>query len=115
MSLGLRVILILISILTFVYMVRKIRQSKLEIEYSLFWIGFSVLLLLLSIFPQIAYWCSDLLGVQSPVNFVFLVIIFILIMRNFVSTIQISQLDHRLKNLVQEVALSKKREEDAEK
>lgn len=105
MSIGLRAILIFFSIWTMFYLVRKIRQSKLEIEYALFWIGFSVMLIVLSVFPQIIYWLTDLIGIQSPVNFVFLVIIFILIMKSFMMTLEISQLNHRLKNLVQEIAL----------
>ena len=50
MSIGLRVILISISIMTMVYMLRKIKQSKLQIEYSIFWIFFSFILIVISIF-----------------------------------------------------------------
>ena len=81
MSVGLRVILILFSVLTMLFIVKRIRQSKLQIEYALFWIGFSIFLIIISVFPQIVYWFTDLIGIQSPVNFVFLVIIFILLMK----------------------------------
>ena len=36
-------------------------NSKIQIEYSLFWIGFSAIVLLLSIFPQIADYLTGIL------------------------------------------------------
>ena len=111
MSVGLRVILILFSVLTMLFIVKRIRQSKLQIEYALFWIGFSIFLIIISVFPQIVYWFTDLIGIQSPVNFVFLVIIFILIMKNFMMTIELSQLENKIKELLQELALRNRGEE----
>lgn len=105
MSAGLRIILVFISFLTLTFIIRKIRQSKLQIEYTLFWIGFSVLLLIFSLFPQMVYWLTDLAGVQSPVNFVFLVVIFILIIKNFFMTLQIAKMEERFQNLVQEIGI----------
>lgn len=112
MSVGVRSILILFSVLTIVFIIKKIRQSKLQIEYSLFWIGFSIFLILISVFPQIVYWFTDLIGIQSPVNFVFLVIIFILIMKNFMMTIELSQLENKVKELVQELVVNSKMSEE---
>lgn len=112
MSVGVRSILILFSVLTIVFIIKKIRQSKLQIEYSLFWIGFSIFLILISVFPQIVYWFTDLIGIQSPVNFVFLVIIFILIMKNFMMTIELSQLENKVKELVQELVVRNKEGEN---
>ena len=41
----LRVVLIVVSILTTFMIMRKIRQSKLQIEDSIFWLGFSSILI----------------------------------------------------------------------
>lgn len=112
MSIGLRVILISISIMTMVYMLRKIKQSKLQIEYSIFWIFFSFILIVISIFPQIVYWMTNLIGIQSPVNLVFLVIIFILIMKNFMMTLEISENQNKIRELTQYIALEKKENND---
>ena len=38
MSTVFRVILIVVSLLTTFYILKKIRQSKLQIEYAIFWI-----------------------------------------------------------------------------
>ena len=114
MSIGIRTILICISFLTMGYMIRKIRQSELEIEYSLFWIAFSLLLIFMSIFPYTVYWLTDIIGLQSPINLVYLGIIFILLIKNFSTTLQISKIENRLKTLVQEIALRDKEDEEKE-
>ena len=54
-SLMFRIALICGSLITAGYMVKKIRQSKLQIEYSIFWMLFAASLVILSIFPEIPY------------------------------------------------------------
>ncbi len=66
-----------------------------------------MVLILMSIFPKAVYWLTELVGIQSPVNLVFLAMIFVLIIRNFSMTLELSQTETKLKNLVQEVALMK--------
>ena len=111
MSSILRIILILSAILLFLYMIKKIRQAKMKIEHTIFWLIFSAILIVIGIFPQIAYILSEWMGFQSPVNFVFLMIIFILIVKNFLATLQISHLENKLDSLVQRVAIDKKIDE----
>lgn len=60
MTLMLRIVLIAASVLTALTVMRQIRQAKMRIEDSIFWIGFLGLLTLFSLFPQIVYWMSDL-------------------------------------------------------
>lgn len=79
----LRTALIVISLLTLWYTARKIRKSQLQIEDSIFWMAFPAALVILSVFPGIATWAAKMLGVQSPVNFIFLAVIFILIVKIF--------------------------------
>lgn len=105
MSTVLRIVLILISGITFTIMVRKIRNAKVQIENSLFWIVFSMLLFVLSIFPKIAVYAAHLLGIQTPVNFIFLFVIFILLLKQFAVTIRISQLENKIKELSQELGI----------
>ena len=44
---------------------------------------------------------------MSPVNFVFLFFIFVLIIRDFLSNRRISQLENRVKELTQQIALDR--------
>ena len=105
MSVMLRTALIVISALTLWYTARKIRKSQLQIEDSIFWMAFPAALVLLSVFPGIAAWAAKILGVQSPVNFIFLAVIFILIVKVFSLSLRLSQLDAKIRTLTQEIAI----------
>lgn len=105
MTMVLRGVLILMSLLVLVIMVRKIRQSRAKIEDSMFWVFFALLLVVFSIFPQAANWLSDLVGTMSTANFIFLLMIFLLLIKCFSMSMRISQLETKLKELVQRIAL----------
>lgn len=105
MSIVFRIILIAASLLTMFFMMRKIRQSKIQIEDSIFWVVFSFILLVISIFPGIADALTKLLGIYSTVNFIFLLVIFILLIKLFLMTIKTSQLETKLRELVQKMAI----------
>ncbi len=104
MSLELRIVLIVVSVLVLIYVLRKIRAAKLNIVDSIFWIVVSILLLLLAVFPQIAYFFAALLGIQTPLNFILVFIIAILILKVFLMSIQISQQNEKIKILAQRIA-----------
>lgn len=63
-----RVCLILGSFITAGYILRRVRHAKVQIEDTIFWLMFSAALLILAIFPGIAYWAANLLGFMSPIN-----------------------------------------------
>lgn len=112
MSVALRAFLLIGALVTTLYVFRKIRRSTLQIQDAIFWIFFSLGLLVLSIFPGITFIASDLLRIQSPINFVFLCMIFILLVKIFTLSLQISQLQDTTRQLVQELALQKKQREE---
>ena len=105
MTLTLRIVLIVASVLVVFYTIRKIRKSQLNIDDSVFWIGFSVMLLIMSIFPQVVTFFTQLLGIASPVNFVFLFVIFLIIIKLFKLAIDLSITKHRLNHLIQRIAI----------
>lgn len=107
-----RIILIVVSILSTWYILKKIRQSKLQIEYAIFWIIFSGVLVIISLFPWLVSMFTRLLGMQLPVNFVFMVFIFILLVKLFMMTIELSTLENKVKDLTQELALAEKERRD---
>ena len=107
MTLALRITLVLVSFLTLLYIIRKIRASKLRLEDSLFWLCFAVLLLIVSIFPGIFYLLSSIAGTMSVSNFVFLFFIFVLLIECFTLSVRVSQLDTKLRNLTQQLAIEK--------
>jgi len=107
MSLLLRVNLILVCLFTLWYVIRKIRKSQVQIGDTVFWVCFAVYLFILSIFPALGMYAANLLGIDSTVNFVFLSIIFVLLAKLFWMSIQVSQMEGKIIELVQYIALSK--------
>lgn len=106
MSNLLRIVLMVVSLLSLFFVMIRVRKSKLKIDYSLYWIIFSLLLLIVSIFPGIAYKLSDMLGFMAPVNFVFLFIIFLLIIHSFYLTQKLSKTENMVQSLTEELAVA---------
>lgn len=92
-------------------MIRKVKKNKVQIEHTVFWIVIGVCLIILSVVPQIVYFFADLLQIQSPANLILSFIIFLLIIKQFLMTIEISQLEAKIRELVEELALQNKEEE----
>lgn len=109
MSLSIRIILIVVSVLTFLLVMRRIRREKLLISDAVFWILFSAALLLLSIFPQIVIWVARWLGFVSAANLILVLIIFVLLLKMFSMSLHISHTDCKLRQLVQEMAILEKK------
>lgn len=115
MSLYLRILLILGSLWTIYYVSKKVRQGKIEINHSLFWVLFSFFLFLTSLFPQYIMFFSRLFKIQSPSNVVFLIVIFILIIKLFSNSVNMSELENKIESIVQEEAIAKLEEEEEKK
>lgn len=109
MTMTLRIALILVSVGTLLLMMRRIRQSKMQIESAVFWIVLALVLVVFSLFPAAADFTAHCLGIYSTANFLFLFAIFVLIVKVFYMTIHISQLETKIRELVQQMALDEKK------
>lgn len=107
MSWIVRLLLIIVSIGTVVFVVTRVRNSRIRISDSVFWVCIAFLLLVISIFPQIVYFFTDLLGMMSPINLVFLLFIFILLIKCFSLSIRMSQVDSKIEELTQQLAIER--------
>lgn len=109
-----RILLMVVSCGTVSFFLRQIRKTKVQIRDVVFWILFSGVLIILSIFPQILSVLSTFLGIQSPANLLFLVIIFLLLVHQFSLTIRLSATESKLNELGRKYALEKMRGEKQE-
>ena len=112
MTVTLRIILLAASILNCAWIIQRIRKAQTRIEDSVFWILFSGLLIGMSLFPQMIEWGAAITGVQSAVNFVFLSIIFVLMVKLFRVSIKMSQVEHKLQTFAQTYAIDKRKAEE---
>ena len=116
MTTTLRVLLLIGSVLTAIWILRKIRKNRVKQEDAMYWICFAIMLAILGIFPQVSYKMTRLLGIQSPSNFIFLAVICLLLEKMLSLSIQISQLESKIEIMSAELALrSKDTEEKLEK
>ena len=107
MSIALRIVLLVAAVILVVFMLRSIKKSKLRIEDSIFWIFLTLLIFVLAIFPEIGGFFSDIMGFQAPVNLIFLFFIFVLLMKSYFMSRQISELETKIRELTEQIALDR--------
>lgn len=107
MTIELRVLLIVVSLLTLLFIAKKVRSSKVRLEDSIFWFCFAILILIVSVFPEIFYLLTRIVGMDAPVHLVFLFFIFVLLVYCFNLGMRVSQADTRIKELTQQLAVEK--------
>ena len=105
MSLTMRVLFVICAVLVLVFVIRKIKKSQMQAIDSIFWLFFSFSFVLFGVLPEVPSAISNWLGFMSASNFVFLYVIAVLVIRDFVNSIRISKQEQRLNALVQEIAL----------
>ena len=112
MSLVLRIILIASSLISFIFCIKRIKQSKLKVTNSVVWMLGSLALVLMAIFSDAIAWVAGKLGFVAPVNFVFLVIIAFLLIQAFIDNIRINTLNEKIKDLDHYIALKEYEDKD---
>ncbi|SUY46176.1 Uncharacterized conserved protein [Clostridium putrefaciens] len=107
MNYQLQIILTLVSIGFFIFIYKMITNYKMDLRHSLVWVLSSLIFILMSIFPGILTSISRLIHIEEPVNTIFLLVIFFLLLVTFTLTLTISKRSNSIKDLVQEVAILK--------
>ncbi len=106
MSITLRVILIVCSIISCILCIKKIKQAKLKVENAIVWMLGSFLLIFMSIFLGVVEWCATGLGFEAPVNFVFVIIIAFLLIEVYLNNLKITELNEKIKDLAHHIAIN---------
>ena len=100
----------LIAILIyFILLVVMLRQKRLNLRYTLLWLFSGVLMLVLSIFPQLLNGVTRLMGIQLQSNALFAILFFCMLIILVSMTSIISRQNESIKQLVQHIALLEKR------
>ncbi len=106
MHLTLRIFLLAGSFFILFFIARKIQKSQIKIADSIFWMLFSLALILFAIFPGIADALASFFGFMATSNFVFSFVVGIILIKEFNNAREISQLSAKIETLTQEMALS---------
>ncbi len=108
---------IALIIMTFIYLfliLKKIRNKKLQISFSTFWIVSSILLIVAIAIPNLIEILTKKLGFEVPVNMLFCITIFVAFYLIFNLTVRLSKESQKNTLLIQEISLLKNRVMDLE-
>lgn len=105
MSMMLRVTLLVAAVFSIMWIIARIRKSKIRLEDTLFWVATGIILAILGLFPEISYRMAHALGIISPANFVFLIMICLLFEKVLTISIIHSQLEDKYVTMAAEMAL----------
>lgn len=114
MRLILQIFLIVCVLIFLAIIVHYLAKKKLNLRYSLVWLGTGLGMLVLAIFPQIATAVSVLVGIDTPVNTVFLFAGMFMLLIIFTLTIIVSHMNNQIYRLTQKQAILEKRVRELE-
>lgn len=115
MSLNLRFFLTLGVLIYLIVIIHLLQKRKLNLKYSLIWLFSGVVMLMVSVFPEIIYKISNIIGVYDATNAVFMIEgIFVLLILLSITSI-VSNLNERNRKLVQKYAMLEKKVKDLKK
>lgn len=115
MEISLRISLLVAIFVYFIIIFNLLRKKRLNLKYTLVWLLSALVMLIITVFPQLAYGLARFVGVMNPVNAVFLVVSTFMLIIILSLTAIVSSLNASKISLTQKVALIEKRLRDLEK
>lgn len=116
MSWILRIELILFAAVFLVVVFWAVSRKKLQLRYSLVWLLIALCIILAACFPGLVMFLSDLVGIETPSNFIYFLGIIVLLVLCFSLTCIVSRQSEQIKRLAQQLGIQthdlKKKEED---
>ena len=104
-SVRFRVVLAIAVLIYYIILVRLIRKRRIILKYAILWMLLGGAFLLLVIFPGLLLEFANLVGIYGDVNFLFMVLIGLLIIVTMSLTMIVSHLNESNKKLAQQIAL----------
>jgi hypothetical protein len=103
------------SFIFFCTIIIFIKKQTLSLKYSLLWLFATLVMLIISIFPDILRFFADLFGFELSSNALFSLLFGFIIIILLSLTSIVSKQNDKIKNLVQVIALLEKRIRELEK
>lgn len=114
MSMTLKIALITISLIYLLIILRAVKNKKLQLSFSLFWILTGVSLIIAILIPNFLDCIAKILGFDLTSNMLFCVTIFLAFLLIFNLTGKLSNESRKNTILVQEISILKKKVEKLE-
>src|SRR5574344_892649 len=98
---------IVIGALLFIYIIGIVIKGTFDIYESIFWLIGTLIILILSIFPNLIIWLANIIGIEYAPSLLFLLVAIFLLFINFRNTQKISKQKEKILSLAQDVAILK--------
>ena len=98
---------IILALLIVFYIVSSVRKNQLSIKTSFIWIMSSLLMLILACFPKSLDWLAVTLGISYPPALFLMLCVVYLIIQNFNFSKKIADLQEKITDIAQELAIIK--------
>ncbi len=93
------------SLLVLVVIFLRLRNSHMQERYATWWLVIAVVLLLVSIFPGLLKWISNLFGVVVPLNLAFFLAGVVILLMSLQFSVDLSRAAEKRRRLAEEIAL----------
>lgn len=103
------IIISVVLVILFIYCISKIKLAHMDFKNGLPWLIGIAILLVLDLFPGIVETITDWVGIELPINLLFLVAIGLCMVLIFRQSMEISRLKEEHKKLAQEMAIIKEK------
>lgn len=110
-----QIVIAVAILLVLIYTINAVRKDKIDFKHALKWMICLALMLILDIFPGILTWVADLVGIETPINVMFVLCIGICLIFIFSLNATVSEQADKIKILTQKVALLDKELEEKSK
>ncbi len=104
-SFKLQMTVIIAALLLLIIVVYGIRSRKLQIKHSVLWIFLGVINLIFALFPTVTVYFTNLIGIELPVNAIFLTTIVVAYLLILQLSINSSSSESKKRKIVQKVAI----------
>lgn len=98
---------LLIVVVMEVLVLAQVRNQKMKEKYAALWLIVGVIMIVLALFPKLLDSLSRLVGIETPVNLLFLLAIIMLMGISLHLTMAISKITDDMRTLAEEVAIMK--------
>lgn len=96
---------VVVCVVLAVSLLQLLRTRRIREKYAAVWIVLVVAVVLIGVFPELAFWLSRLVGVQTPSNLVFALAIVVLLAVSVQLSTEVSSLEEETRTLAEELAL----------
>lgn len=108
-STNLRIVLVFAVVLYFILILHFLKKKTISLKYTLMWLVAGVVMALLVIWPRLLIVCKKLVGIESNMNALFLMLIGFCIIILMAITSIVSGHTEKMRKIIQAMSIMEKR------